>query len=119
MLARQIKADLSLPCVKEFNVGPFVEDFLDQPDARDIIFDLEAGAPASPRFVDNPLDSGIQRRRVNWLNQVFQKAGCPALDQVGIRAEAAHRDAAQLMLSAQLLEQVTACGVRQSDVTDQ
>ena len=40
-LARQIKADLSLPCATEFNVGPFVEDFLDQPDARDIIFDVE------------------------------------------------------------------------------
>jgi len=74
--------------------------------------------PYIRRLFDNPLDSGIQRPRVNWLNQVFQKAGCPALGQVGIRAEAAHRDAAQLMLSAQLLEQVTARGVRQSDVTD-
>ena len=78
-----------------------------------------AGVPASPRFFDNPLDSGIQRRRVNWLNQVFQKAGCPALGQIGIRAEAAHRDTAQLMLSAQLFEQVTARGVGQSDITDE
>src|SRR5438552_305652 len=119
MLARQIKADLSLPCVKEFSADPFVEEFLDQPDARGIIFDVENGAPVSLSFFDNPLDSGIQRRRVNWLNQVFQKAGCPALSQIGVRAEAAQRDAVQPMLRPQFFEQLAARGVRQRDVTDE
>ena len=75
-----------------------LEDFLDQRDAREI-FDLEVSGPLG-RFSDSPLDSGIQGRRINWLNQVFHQAGCPAGRHVSIRAEAAHRDAAQSMLSA-------------------
>ncbi len=46
-----------------------------------------------PVIFDNPLDRGIQRFRVDWLDQVFQKTGFLALRQIAVRAEAAHRDA--------------------------
>src|SRR5207244_9483342 len=71
----------------------------------------------SGKISDSPLDSGIQGWRINWLNQVFQKAGCPALGHVSVRAEAAHRDAGQSMLSAQLFQQLATRRIRQSDVT--
>ena len=70
----------------------------------------------SGEISDSPLDSGIQGWRINWLNQMLQKAGCLALGHVSVRAEAAHRDAAQSMLRAQLFQQLATRGIRQSDV---
>jgi hypothetical protein len=47
-----------------------------------------------PQILDQPLDRAIQRFGVDRLDQVFQKTGFFALRQVGVRTEAAHRDAA-------------------------
>ena len=53
-----------------------------------------AGTRPLPLIFNKPLDNGIQRLRVNWLDHVLKKAGCLALAHVDFRTEAAHSDSA-------------------------